>query len=154
MQNTLQPLAALLEQAERERDEALAHRQKMQQALDAAQAQGEHLAAYRSDYEQRWTQRFSEAGQVQLLHSYHGFAARLTQAIEHQQRSIAQAERQLERAREALQQRELRVASVLKLVERRLREIEKAGAQREQRSLDELASRAAWNRLAAATTRF
>ncbi|MBS0442083.1 MAG: flagellar export protein FliJ [Proteobacteria bacterium] len=154
MNNELQPLAALLSHAERERDEALAHRQHMQQALESARAQAEQLVAYRRDYEQRWSQRFTEAGQVQLLHSYHGFVTRLTQAIEHQQRVVVQAERQLERALEVLQQQELRVASVLKLVERRVAEIEKLGAQREQRSLDELASRAAWNRLAAATTRF
>ena len=150
----LQPLSSLLSHAERERDEALAHRQHMQQALESARAQAEQLVAYRRDYEQRWSQRFTEAGQVQLLHSYHGFVTRLTQAIEHQQRVVVQAERQLERALELLQQQELRVASVLKLIERRVAEIEKLGAQREQRSLDELASRAAWNRLAAATTRF
>lgn len=150
----IQPLMALLSHAERERDEALAHRQRMREALDAASTQAEQLVAYRHDYEQRWAERFAQAGQVQLLHSYHGFVTRLTQAIEHQQRVVAQAERQLERADEALQQQELRVASVLKLIERRVSEIEKTSAQREQRALDELASRAAWNRLAAATTRF
>ncbi len=154
MNDTLQPLSALLSHAERERDEALAHRQHMRQALDAAHAQAEQLLGYRRDYEQRWAQRFTEPGQVQLLHSYHGFGARLTQAIEHQARVVAQAERQLARAVEDLQQQELRVASVLKLIERRVAEIQKLGAQREQRALDELASRAAWNRLAAATTRF
>ena len=152
--NDLRPLMALLSHAERERDEALAHRQRMREALDAARNQAEQLLAYRRDYEQRWTERFAQAGQVQLLHSYHGFVTRLTQAIEHQDRVVTQAERQLERAAETLQQQELRVASVLKLIERRMAEIERTSAQREQRSLDELASRAAWNRLAAATTRF
>lgn len=152
--NDIQPLMALLSHAERERDEALAHRQRMRDALDAAQAQGEQLLAYRRDYEQRWAERFAQAGQVQLLHSYHGFVTRLTQAIEHQERVVEQAGRQLERAAETLQQQEMRVASVLKLIERRVAEIERTSARREQRSLDELASRAAWNRLAAATTRF
>ena len=152
--NDIQPLMALLSHAERERDEALAHRQRMREALDAASTQAEQLVAYRRDYEQRWAERFAQAGQVQLLHSYHGFVTRLTQAIEHQQRVVAQAERQLERAGETLQQQELRVASVIKLIERRMAEIEKTSAQREQSALDELASRAAWNRLAAATTRF
>lgn len=152
--NDIQPLMALLSHAERERDEALAHRQRMREALEAARTQAEQLVAYRRDYEQRWAERFAQAGQVQLLHSYHGFVTRLTQAIEHQDRVVAQSERQLERATETLQQQELRVASVLKLIERRVAEIEKTREQREQRSLDELASRAAWNRLAAATTRF
>jgi flagellar FliJ protein len=150
----IQPLMALLSHAEGERDEALAHRQRMREALEAARTQAEQLLAYRRDYEQRWAERFAQAGQVQLLHSYHGFVTRLTQAIEHQDRVVVQAERQLERAADALQQQELRVASVLKLIERRMAEIERTSAQREQRSLDELASRAAWNRLAAATTRF
>jgi flagellar protein FliJ len=150
----IQPLMSLLSHAEGERDEALAHRQRMREALDAARAQSVQLLAYRRDYEQRWAERFAQAGQVQLLHSYHGFVTRLTQAIEHQQRVVAQAERQLERAVHTLQQQELRVASVLKLIERRVAEIERTSTQREQRSLDELASRAAWNRLAAATTRF
>ncbi len=152
--NDIQPLMALLSHAERERDEALAQRQRLREALDAARVQAEQLVAYRRDYEQRWAERFAQAGQVQLLHTYHGFVTRLTQAIEHQQRAVTQAERELERAAEALQQQELRVASVLKLIERRVAEVERTSAQREQRALDELASRAAWNRLAAATTRF
>ena len=152
--NDTQPLMALLSHAERERDEALAHRQRMREALDAARTQAAQLVAYRRDYEQRWAERFAQAGQVQLLHSYHGFVTRLTQAIEHQDRAVVQAERQLERAAETLQQQELRVASVLKLIERRVAEAEKTREHREQRALDELASRAAWNRLAAATTRF
>ena len=150
----LQPLMALLAHAESERDEALGHRQRMREALDAARTQSEQLVAYRRDYEQRWSERFAQPGQVDVLRCYHGFVARLTQAIEHQARVTAQAERQLERASEALQQQELRVASVHKLIERRVSEIELRGARSEQHQLDELASRAAWNRLAAATTRF
>lgn len=150
----LQPLMALLSHAEGERDEALAHRQRMREALDAARAQAEQLLAYRRDYEQRWGERFAQPGGVQLLQSYHGFVTRLTLAIEHQGRVAEQSERKLERADEVLQQQELRVASVLKLIERRVSEIELRGERNEQRQLDEMASRAAWNRLAAATTRF
>lgn len=150
----LQPLMALLSHAEGERDEALAHRQRMREALDAARAQAEQLLAYRRDYEQRWGERFSQPGGVQLLQSYHGFVNRLTLAIEHQGRVAEQCERKLERADESLQQQELRVASVLKLIERRVNEIELRSERNEQRQLDEIASRAAWNRLAAATTRF
>ena len=63
-------------------------------------------------------------------------------------------ERQLERALEVrLRSRSCASPRCSKLVERRVAEIE-SSARSEQRSLDELASRAAWNRLAAATTRF
>jgi flagellar protein FliJ len=151
---SLQPLMALLAHAERERDEALAHRQRMQEALDAARAQSQQLADYRREYEQRWAERFTQPGQMDLLRCYHGFVTRLTQAIEHQARVATQAGHQLERAQEALQQQELRVASVQKLIERRVTEIQHKGARHEQSQLDEMASRAAWNRLAAATTRY
>jgi flagellar FliJ protein len=150
----LQPLMALLAHAERERDEALAHRQRSQDALDAARGQSQQLADYRREYEQRWAERFSQPGQMDLLRCYHGFVTRLTQAIEHQARVATQAQHQFDRAQEALQQQELRVASVHKLIERRVAELEQQGARHEQRQLDELASRAAWNRLAAATTRY
>ena len=150
----LQPLMALLSHAEGERDAALAHRQRMQEALDAARTQAQQLADYRRDYEQRWSERFAQPGQMDLLRCYHGFVARLTQAIEHQARVSGQAQHQLERAQVALQQQELRVASVHKLIERRVQEAQRQGERREQHQLDELASRAAWNRLAAATTRY
>ena len=150
----LQPLMSLLSHAERERDEALAHRQRMQEALDAARAQAQQLADYRREYEQRWAERFAQPGQVDLLRGHHGFVPTLTQATEHQARVATQAQVQLDRAQEALQQEELRVASVRKLVERRVAEIEHKGARHEQRQLDEMASRAAWNRLAAGTTRY
>ena len=56
----LKPLMALLEQAERERDEAQQrHRQALAQA-NAAQDQAEQLLAYRRDYEARWSTQFRD----------------------------------------------------------------------------------------------
>ncbi len=150
----LQPLMTLLEQAERERDEAQRHRQQAQAHAGAAQDQAEQLLAYRRDYEQRWGTRFGAEGQMELVHCYHGFVNRLTQAVEHQARVAQHAAGQSERAMQVLQQQELRVASVRKLIERRVQEMQRRGARVEQRQSDEFASRAAWNRLAAATTRF
>ena len=145
---------ALLEQAERERDEAQRRRLQAQAQAGAAQDQAEQLLAYRRDYEQRWGARFGAAGQMELVHCYQGFVGRLTQAVEHQARVAHHAAGQSERALHALQQQELRVASVRKLIERRVQEQQRRGQRLEQRQADEFASRAAWNRLAAATTRF
>ncbi|MBX3606956.1 MAG: flagellar export protein FliJ [Piscinibacter sp.] len=150
----LQPLMALLEQAERERDEAQRRRQQAQAQAHAAQEQSEQLLAYRRDYEQRWGARFSAEGQMELVHCYQGFVGRLTQAVDHQARVARQAATQAERALQTLQEQELRVASVRKLIERRMLEMRQRGQRIEQRQNDEIASRAAWNRLAAATTRF
>jgi flagellar FliJ protein len=152
--NDLHPLMTLLEQAEKERDVAIADRQRQQQQRDAARAQAQQLLEYRGDYEQRWNTRFATAGQIELVQCYHGFVVRLNQAVDHQGRVADHAERQLQRAQQVLQEHELRVASVRKLIERRVQEIARTGERREQTALDELASRAAWNRLAAATTRY
>lgn len=150
----MQALMTLLARAEQERDAARAQHQGAQAALDGARTQALQLLEYRREYEQRWSERFAEQGQAELLHCYHGFVGRLSHAVDHQARVEAHARQQLERAAQALQQLELRVASVRKLIERRVQEMTRLGEQREQRALDELASRAAWNRLAAATTRF
>lgn len=154
MTSDLQPLMALLEQTEQERDAALTLQQRAHADHQAAMAQAEQLVQYRREYEQRWGERFATAGHIELVHSYHGFMTRLTQAVEHQQRVVAAAGATLERARAALVEQEMRVASVGKLIERRVQEMQRQSAQREQRQLDELAARAAWNRLAAAVTRF
>lgn len=150
----LQPLMALLAQAERERDEAQVQHQRARAAVDSAQQQAEQLLAYRRDYEQRWGRRFGSEGHIELVHCYHGFVNRLSQAVEHQARVTEHATKQHEHAQQALQQQELRVASVRKLIERRVQEMQRRGTRTEQRQSDEFASRAAWNRLAAASTRY
>ena len=152
--NDLQPLMALLAQTESERDAAFAQHQRAQTAHQGAVAQATQLVEYRREYEQRWGERFSSAGHIELVQSYHGFMTRLTQAVEHQQRVAEQASSQLDRAGAVLVEQEMRVASVRKLIERRVQELQRHGERREQRQLDELAARAAWNRLAAAVTRF
>ena len=152
--NDLQPLMALLGQTESERDSALASHQRARSAHQAAVAQASQLVEYRREYEQRWGERFSSAGHIELVQSYHGFMARLTQAVDHQQRVADQASGQLDRAGSALVEQEMRVASVRKLIERRVQELQRHSERREQNQLDELAARAAWNRLASAVTRF
>jgi flagellar FliJ protein len=152
--NDLQPLMALLEQTEQERDAALSQQQRALADHDAAVAQAEQLVQYRREYEQRWGERFAQAGHIELVHSYHGFMNRLTLAVEHQARVVSNASAALDRAGAALVEQEMRVASVRKLIERRVQEMQRLSERREQGQLDELAARAAWNRLASAVTRF
>ncbi len=140
----LQPLHTLLEQAGAERDRALAAHQRSLLAAQAAQAQSAQLAGYRRDYVSRFGGQFGRAGAIELLQCYQGFMARLDDAVAQQ----AQAARQCE-ARAALLDAELRVASVRKLIERRVAEAGVARERREQKASDEFASRAAWQRLAA-----
>ena len=152
--NDLQPLLALLAQAQAERDGALAQHQQAQATHRNAQSQASQLSDYRSDYEQRWSTRFTVEGSAELLQCYQGFANRLTQAVDHQGRMIGQTAAAVERSRLELARQELRVASVSKLIERRLAEVKRTGERREQKQHDEWTSRAAWNRSAGGNTRF
>ena len=151
MSNTnpsLDPLMALLGQAERERDAALTDVQKAVNAHTAARLQTEQLLQYRTEYEGRFRTQFSSHQGIAALQGYQVFATRLSQAIEQQDRVVGQADQRTDVAKAVLYQQELRVASVRKLLERRLVEIKLGSDRREQRQTDEFAQRAAWGRLA------
>ena len=143
--NPLQPLMALLAQTERERDAAWADAQRTAQAHQAAQSQAEQLLTYRREYEQRWGAQFKSEGRMELVHCYRGFVERLSQAVDQQQRIAQHADAQLVRAREALLQHEVRVASVRKLIERRAKELRVSVDRLEQKQTDEFGARSAWN---------
>lgn len=145
--NSLEPLFALLSQTERERDAALAESQRCAQTLEAARAQAEQLVAYRRDYEQRYAEKFRQEGGMELMHVYRAFMDRLNLAVDQQQRVAQHAAVKAEQAREALVQRELRVASVRKLIERRQHEMRASAERRDQKQTDEFAARAAHMRM-------
>ena len=144
---SIDPLMALLGQAERERDVAVADMQRGAEAHVAAQCQVEQLVAYRREYEARFREQFSQKSSIEILQCYQGFSARLDQAITQQQQVTARAAERLEGLRGALRDQELRVASVRKLLERRLQELRLVADRREQKQTDEFAARAAWSQL-------
>jgi flagellar FliJ protein len=145
----IEPLMALLGQAERERDDALSLARKAMDAQTAAQLQVDQLVAYRKEYEERFRTQFAQKSTVDILQCYQGFTLRLNQAIDQQRDVTAHATVRHDQARGVLREQEMRVASVRKLLERRLYELRLVADRRDQKQTDEFASRAAWNRLAA-----
>jgi flagellar FliJ protein len=150
--NDLNPLAALLAQSERQRDLALADRQKAQADSDGAAAQARQLREYRRDYERRWSAQFCKEGQIQLVLCYQGFMTRLSEAVDQQTLAAELAAARLEQAIVAVRGHELQLASVRRLVERRLAERRGEVQRTDQKQNDELAARMAWSRLATART--
>src|SRR5688572_30288579 len=147
MNPSIDPLMALLAQAERERDEARAATQRLIESHQAAAGQADQLVAYRGEYEARFREQFSRQNSIHILQCYQGFSTRLGQAIDQQQNVAAHAALRLEQSREALRDHEMRVASVRKLLERRLHEMRQVSERRDQKQTDEFASRAAWSQL-------
>ncbi len=140
----IQPLMALLAQAERERDDALASQARASAHHQAALDQMQQLLDYRKEYELRWAEHFKQSSSIELMHCYQAFTARLGQALAHQQRTQEQAEKQLASARALVMSCEMRVASVQKLIERRLNEQRLHSDRLEQKLTDEFASRVRW----------
>jgi flagellar FliJ protein len=140
------PLLTLLAHTERERNAALAEANRVEMEHDNALRQAEQLRLYRREYEQRWSGQFSQGGGIDIVQCYQGFVNRLGQAIEAQERVTLLVAQRLERAREAWQVQEMRVASVRKLIERRSREQRSADDRHEQKQLDEYAARVLWCR--------
>lgn len=143
MRDPLASLKLLHEHASAERDAALLALRQAEAALAAAAQQTAQLGSWREQFDARWGQRFRDRGaSATLVQVQQGFGARLDQAITMQHTQQRQAQERLDAARTVLVEREQRVASVSKLIERRTREAQRLGARREQRLTDEAAQRA------------
>ena len=141
----METLATLLDQAEQQRNIALAAFSQSRARRDEARTQARDLDTYRNDYTARWNGQFRRGAALEVMRSYHQFAARLELAISQQAHALTVCEQSLVRANDVLAAHELRVASVRKLIERRQHEQRQGIEQREQRANDEQAQRMSKN---------
>jgi flagellar FliJ protein len=146
---SMEMLLALLQQAQSQRDEALAARQRALDAERRAEAQAAQLLAYRQDYERRWRAQMADGQGMAVVGCYQSFGERLTQAIEQQRRQVEALRAQRERIEAALLERERMLASTAKLLERRRADDARVAARHERRLDDESAARAALLRMRA-----
>jgi flagellar FliJ protein len=138
----LQTLSILLERAESERDEALRLLQDAQLRAQLALTQAQELTQYRVDYQQRWGQQFRSQSTMDIVGCYQNFGGKLDQAIDSQSVVASHAEVRVTRARELLVEKEMRVAALTKLIERRRQEQGRNARRQEQKATDEQAARA------------
>lgn len=139
-----QPLATLLQIAERERDETAA---VLQQALEAERRlnqQLQQLLQYRAEYEARSPAAGGRATSIELLRCHQGFMQRLDHALSQQRGVLMAAEQRVLQQRELLLAQEMRVAGVVKLMQRRAREHDAQQQRQDQRRSDELALQRHW----------
>jgi len=139
-----QTLNTLLEHAERERDAAMAALQQVEAESRRQRQQMEQLQAYHADYTLRTPGLGGRAAPIEQLRSHHAFMQRLVQALSQQQQQVVAAEGPVARQRQHLLEREMRVASVRKLVERRQQEQARSSARLEQNRSDEAAMQRRW----------
>ena len=134
-------LRTLLEREQKRRDEQMAQVRNAVANVEAQQQQADGLTTYRTEYCQKWSAQFRQAAQIEILRSYHGFLARLDQAITQQESVVEHAGRMVDAQRQRLVEREIRVATVERLIKRREAMLAKIADRRDQKNLDELAQR-------------
>ena len=134
-------LRTLLEREQKRRDEQMAAVRNAAANAEAQQQQADSLTVYRSEYCQKWSAQFQQAAQMEILRSYHGFLSRLDQAITQQKSVVEHAHRMVAAQRQRLVEREIRVATVERLIKRREAMLAKIADRRDQKNLDELAQR-------------
>jgi len=110
-------LRTLLEREQKRRDEQMAAVRAAVANAETQQQQAEGLATYRTDYCRKWSAQFQQAATIEILRSYQGFLSRLDQAITQQQSVLEHAHRMVEAHRQRLVQREIRVATVERLIQ-------------------------------------
>jgi len=144
-----QALKTLLEIVTRERDQAAAAMAQAEQQLRAQQQQWEQLQAYQADYVRRAPAHGGRAAPIEVLRTHQAFMGRLDQALTHQQRVLSAADGEAQLRRQTLLQRETRLASVRKLMQRRATSAAREADRAEQRRTDEAAMQHHWHQRAA-----
>ena len=134
-------LRTLLEREQKWRDEQMAQVRNAVANVEAQEQQAGGLTTYRTEYCQKWSAQFRQAAQIEILRSYHGFLARLDQAISQQESVVEHARRMVDVQRQRLIEREIRVATVERLIKRREALLARIADRRDQKNLDELAQR-------------
>lgn len=140
----MQAIVLLMQREQRQCDQAQAALQRAEETARRARQQRDGLLAHRNEYEAHWKAQFQLGASMDILLCYRSFMQRLEQALLLQTRQVELAERQRAQARRELMESERRLASVRKLLQRRMAEAAQAGRQREQKQTDEQAQRMHW----------
>lgn len=127
--------------AERAEREAAVQLGRCQGVLNQAQSKLGELEHYRGDYQQQWISEGQRGVSGQWLMNYQRFLSQLEVAIGQQRQALDRHRDNLDKVREAWQQRHARLEGLRKLVQRYLDEARQAEDKREQKLLDELAQR-------------
>lgn len=142
----IEMLSSVLAQAETARDSALGALREADDQARGSHHQAQQLEQYRTEYQQRWAAQFALQGAIEIVQCYRSFMDRLDQALTQQRQACVYADARAARARDELVERERRVASVRKMIERKLEAQRLLNQRLEQKQTDEAGQRAAWAR--------
>jgi flagellar FliJ protein len=133
-------LELAIEQATQQRDGQARKHAQAQRTLQFAHGQLDQLRNYSNDTDARWIGGHDLGLSVEMLKHHYQFMDRLQNAVNLQHGVIANLERQLAAAHQALLQAEYRLAGFKQLIKTRRAALDVVQQRREQRATDEFAS--------------
>lgn len=136
----LRALALAIDQATRQRDEAVAAVLKAQLACQGARDQMGQLESYARETESHWALGARSTANPEIVQHYDHFMDRLQQAVVMQQSVVAERLQALATARQRLMAADIRAAGLQRLLDKRRTERTRVQTTREQRQLDELSA--------------
>ena len=139
-----QSLQVLLDHAQTLRDQASVALAAAEERSRSLRLQHQQLLDYRSDYAARAPAQGGRTAPIEHVRGHHGFMQRLDQAIAQQVATLELGDAQELRCRQQLLAQETRLASVRKLVERRMKEVRSQVDRLDQRRSDEAATQRHW----------
>lgn len=138
-----QQLAPVVDMAERAEREAAVQLGRAQAQQGQAEVKLGELERYRADYQQQWMTEGQRGVSGQWLINYQRFLSQLETAIAQQQQSLDWHRNNVDKFRQAWQQRYARLEGLRKLIQRYQDEARQLEDKREQKMLDELSQRLA-----------
>lgn len=138
--SALRSLALAIELATEKRDEAGRHLMQAQRAYLQGQNQLEQLANYAADSAARWVNSAQVSMTTGILQHHYQFMDRLHHAIGLQDGALANLQQQVEVEKRRVQEAEMRLVVLQKLLAKKQMERAMVMARREQRQTDEFAA--------------
>lgn len=134
-------LQSLLDHARHRLEAAERLLRMLKRREDEALAQLEALRIYRSDYERQFAARSGAGMPIHLLCDYHGFLGKMEEAVRHQEVIVEQARASLKRGQEQWAELRRKVQAYETMAARHAARERLKEDRRDQRSMDEFASR-------------
>ena len=138
--SSLNALSVAVEVASRKRDDARKVLQDTLAAEQAARAQLNQLEDYARETESRWGMKADTTMQPEVMYHHYQFMNRLGHAASIQNVVVRDHSARVQAAQRALLDAELRLASLRKVVEKRLNDLALQQQRRDQKQTDERAA--------------
>jgi flagellar FliJ protein len=142
-----QTLTLLIQLATDEVDAAMQDLAQAMQLLEQAQQQRTMLEQYQQEYEQQWQLASQKGLKADLYRNFQGFFSQLELAVRSQNAQIEQCQANVVHKRQLLQEKQRKQKSFEVLMTRAETMQAKAEGKRDQKLMDEFASRAKRTRL-------